>query len=228
MKKVMAIALLVMLLFTSVVTVAHADYSYYGVVVCTNLSVRYEPNTNAKRYGQLHNGDVVKIYQNQGNWLMIDLGFSGLGDGVGYIKSALVKESPCFIVLTKYTNGYDDPWYTGMENGEFSKGEPMLVKNQNDQFYCVQPHKGQAGSSFIRRSDVGRYSQDCEPGWAVVMDGPINVYDLYSSAVIGQLKTYSIVQVVSYSAEWSHIYFKNGDSYVDAWVQTSNIGPVIN
>ena len=226
MKKAMAVVLM-MILVLSVIVVARADYSYTGVIICTNISVRTEPNTSAKRYGQLHNGDVVRILQDTGKWMTIDLSYSGLGDGVGYVLSSLVKESPCFIVLTKYTEGYDDPWGTGKQNGQFSKGEPKLLKNQNGQYYCIQPHKGQAGSSFIRVSDVGRYTQDCEPGYAVVMDGPIDVYDYYNT-YIGQLKTESIVQVLSWGADWSQIYYKVGDEYVEVWVVTTNLAPVVN
>ena len=231
MKKLFAISLIVMILLASCLT-AQADgewyYSYTGVVMCTNISVRKTPSTSAQRYGQLHNGDVVKIYENSNGWLTIDLGFVNMGEGVGYIKSSLVKESPCFIVLTKYTPVYADPWWTGESNGEISGGTPMLLISESRDFYCVQLHTGKAGSTFVRKSDVGRYNPECEPGYAVVMDGPIDVYDYNRTQIIGQLKTDNLVQVLSYEYEWSHIYYKSGDNYYDAWVPTSNLGAVIN
>ena len=226
MKKVFAIALaLVMLMSFTLIAQADGYNNYWGGIVrCTNLTVRTNPNTSAKKIGSLYNGDVVKILENYNGWMTVDLAYIGMGEGVGYIQSALVLESPCFIVLTKYTHGYDEPWYTGGENGQFSKGEPMLVKSQTSDFYCIQPHKGQAGSSFIRRSDVGRYSEECAPGNAVIMDGPVPMYDTNTMAKIGELKTNTIVSVYQYGVDLSLIWYN--DTF--AWVDTLRLGNVIN
>ena len=230
MKRIVALALIFAVLFTFV-TVAFADYvgySFSGIVICTKLTVRKSPSINASWYCRLKNGDIVKVIDDDGKWATIDLASIGQGEGVGYVKSGLVKPTPCFIVLTKSTNGWDDPWYMGLKNGEFSAGEPKLVKSQTAEFYCIQPHKGHAGSSFIRITDVGMFTQDCEPGHAVVMDDKVAVYDYYSSNVIGQLNTNDIVQVLEYGSDWSHIYYENEAGFVDALIETIYLGPVLN
>ena len=252
MKKVFSVILALMLLFT--ITTAFADgyygsnnyynnyyyayqYRWSGIVICTNISIREAPNTSAKRYGQLHNGDVVTIVGENNGWYTILLSSTGLKDipldegAVGYAKSSLIKSNPGWIVLTKYTYVYDDPWWTGNQNGEFPAGTALLVKSENDQFYCVQTKNGAAGSSFIRKGDVGRYSPvEGEPGYAVVVDGPVDVWTYYGeSYVLGQLKTQDIVQVVDWGSDMSHIYYKVSDNqFVDAFVSSLKLQPIIN
>ena len=212
------------------------QYRWSGIVICTNISIREAPNTSAKRYGQLHNGDVVTIVGENNGWYTILLSSTGLknipleDNAVGYAKSSLIKSNPYWIVLTKYTAVYDDPWWTGNSNGEFSANTPLLVKSENDQFYCVQTKNGAAGSSFIRKGDVGRFTPDCEPGYAVVVDGPVDVWTYYGdSYVLGQLKTLDIVQVVEWGPDSSHIFYKLADNqFVDAWVASIKLQPVIN
>ena len=256
MKKFFSIILVMMLIFTFVggLTTAFADgyygsnnyynnyfyayqYRWSGIVICTNISIRESPSTSAKRYGQLHNGDVVTIVGENNGWYTILLSSTGLKDipldegAVGFAKSSLIKSNPGWIVLTQYTNVYDDPWWTGNSNGEFVSGTPLLVKSENEYFYCVQTKGSTAGSSFIRKSDVGRYSPvEGEPGYAVVVDGPVDVWTYYGeSYVLGQLKTQDIVQVVEWGPESSHIYYKLSDNqFVDAWVSSLKLQPIIN
>ena len=207
------------------------QYRWNGIVICTNISIRESPSTSAKRYGQLHNGDVVNIVGEQNGWYLIDLKSTGLKDvpdGIGYAKSSLIVSNPYWIVLTKYTPVYANPWWTGKSNGEISSGTPMLVIDENNDFYCVRLHNGQAGVTFVRKYDVGRFNPECEPSYCVVVDGPVDVYNYDFSQVIGTLKTLDLVQVVAYSGENAHIYYKIGDSYYDAWTKTINLQPVIN
>ncbi len=210
-------------------------YSYQngwsGTVICTNVSIRETPSTSAKRYGQLHNGDVVKIVGEQNGWYLIDLASTGIKnvpDGIGYAKKSLIKISPYWIVLTKYTPVYADPWWSGESNGELSSGTPLLVISENNEFYCVRLHNGQAGVTFVRKYDVGRYNPDCEPGYAVVVDGPIDVYSNDNNAVIGTLKTLELVQVYFYDGEYAHIYYNQNNTFIDAYVKTLNLQPVLN
>ena len=249
MKKLISVLTLIALLITSLscFTIASADgynsnyyYSYQarwsGIVICTNISIRESPSTSAKRYGQLHNGDVVTIVGENNGWYTILLSSTGLKDippddyAVGYAKSSLIKANPYWIILTQYTAVYDDPWWTGNSNGEFVAETPLLVKSENEFYYCVQTKNGAAGSSFIRKSDVGQYTPDCEPGYAVVVDGPTDVWNyMGDSYVIGTLKTLDIVQVVEWGPDYSHIYFKyDGTNYCDAMVQTLKLQPVFN
>ena len=248
MKKVLCVILALLMIVS--LTTAFADGGYYynsnyscayqyrwsGIVICTNISIRESPSTSAKRYGQLHNGDVVTIVGENNGWYTILLSSTGLKNiplddyAVGYAKSSLIKSNPYWIVLTQYTYVYDDPWWTGNQNGEFTANTPLLVKSENDQFYCVQTKNGTAGSSYIRKSDVGRFTPDCEPGFGVVVDGPVDVWTYYGdSYVLGQLKTLDVVQVVEWGAESCHIFYKVDDTnYDDAWVSALKLQPVIN
>lgn len=204
-----------------------------GIVMCTNITVRMSPSTSAQKYGQLHNGDVVRIVEQLDGWYAIDLKTSGLKDapdGVGYIKSSLVKSNPYWIVTTQYTPVYSDPWGTGNSNGEISVNTPMMVVSENNYYYCVQTRPQSAGSSFIRKYDVGRFSAECEPGYAVVVDGPIYAYSYFDPGYqLGKLESFEVVQVVEWG-EWNtHIFYTKKDgTYYDAYVPSMNLQPVIN
>ncbi len=220
MKKVLAFVLMLVLALTTVVTATADGYAYSGVVISTNLSVRTEPRTNAKRITRIHNGKVLSIVGDSGQWMTIDLNASGLGDGYGYVLSDMVKESPCFIVLTQLTNAYDDPWVS-KKNGQFSAGEPRLLKNTTETWYVVQTQPGQAGSSFIRRRDVGTYSQ--EGNYAVTME-PLTFYDYHTGNPAGSVEKFTVVQVLEWDVDWTHVYLDGRDG----WLATSHIGPVVN
>ncbi len=235
MKKMVSALIAVMMVFTFLnVTsaLASGDGYYYGnvvgVVICTNISIREAPNTSAKRYGQLHNGDVVTIVGESNGWYYIDLastGLKGVNGGIGYAKANLIKTTPYWIVLTKYTPVYADPWnYSGLNNGELDKGTPLLVLTENNEYYDCRIKDGQPGVTFVRKSDVGRFNPDCEPEYAVVVDGPVNIYN-NSWASIGSLKTLDLVQVMSWGDGYSNILLKDGST---AWIETLHINPVIN
>jgi len=242
MKKFLSLLIILCLIFSICGALADANryyeaqyayrFSRQGIVVCTNITVRESPSTSAGKYGQLHNGDVVYIVGETDGWYAIDLETAGLKEvsyGIGYIKSSLVKSNPYWIVTTKYTPVYADPWGSGMSNGEMATGTPMLVVSENEYYLCVQTRHQSAGSSFIRRSDIGQYTPDCEPGYAVVVDGPADVRSYGDYSVIGKLDSFSIVQVVEWGEVGCHIYYQvSKDNYVDAWIDTLKIQPVIN
>lgn len=243
MKKLIALIVVVCLAIFSCSAFAdaeryyEAEYAYRfmwtGVVMCTNITVRMSPNTSAQKYGQLHNGDVVKIVEQLDGWYAIDLQTSGLKDvpdGVGYVKSSLVKSNPYWIVTTKYTPVYSDPWGTGNSNGEISVNTPMMVVSENDYYYCVQTRPQSAGSSFIRKYDVGKFTPDCEPGFAVAIDGPVYVLSYFDPGYqLGTLDSFDVVQVVEWGPQNSHIFYTKKDgTYYDAYVPTMYLQPVIN
>ena len=117
MKKILSAILILTLIFSClVIPFAQADYGGYydspymyrwtGIVICTNITVRATPSTSAKKYGQLHNGDVIYILGEDGDFYAIDLISAGIENqdtNIGYVLKALIKESPTWIVLTKYT-----------------------------------------------------------------------------------------------------------------------------
>ena len=97
MKKLIAVFCILVLVVCSACALADGEYQsvyndnyrWSGIVICTNLSIRESPSTSAKRYGQLHNGDVVIILDEKDGWYHIDLASTGLPnvpDGVGYAK----------------------------------------------------------------------------------------------------------------------------------------------
>ena len=63
----------------------------------------------------------------------------------------------------------------------------MLVISQSNSFYVVQTRHDSAGSSFIRKRDVGQFTPDCEPGYAVVVNGPVGVNSYFSKDVIAPI-----------------------------------------
>ena len=240
MKGVIALILASVMLVCFGVAFADGDYQsvyyedaerYYGIVICTNISIRQSPSTSAKRYGQLHNGDVVAIVGEQNGWYEIDLASTGLSNvpnGSGYAKQGLIRPTPTWIVLTKYTNVYTDPWHTGYKNGEITEGTPMLVITENKEFYDVRLHSGQAGVTFVRKKDVGQFTQDCEPGYAVVVDGPAKVYSYENWKKIDSLETLELVQVFDWEEDFSYVMYERDGQIIYGWVETFFIQPVIN
>ena len=234
MKKAFALICIICMVFS--VGMAHAEMEYYneyrwtGIVICTNASVRESPSTSAKRYGQIHNGNVCTIVGEQDGWYLIDLATTGLNvpDGIGYVKRGLIKKTPCWIVLTKYTYIYSDPWYSDQENGEFVADTPLLVKSENDEFYCVQHAKGQAGSSFVRKRDVGAFTPDCEPSYAVIAGGQVNVYSYENWSVIDSLNTLSLVQVFSWDEDFCYVMYEKDGDIIYGYIETNFVQPVIN
>ncbi|MBQ9267168.1 MAG: SH3 domain-containing protein [Clostridia bacterium] len=233
MKRLLAFLVMLVVVCASTVSLANGDLGYYysrsGIVICTNVSIRESPSTSAKAYGQLHNGDSCLIVGRQGNWLLIDLascGFKNNPEGVGYAKASLISEEPYWIVLTKYTVLYTDPWGTGDSNGEKSAGTPLLVTSENGEFYCVQTKSGSAGASFIRKRDVGWYSNS-QYAQYIVIDGDVPLYDYYGagSNQVGKLKTLTIVDVISYGGAYSYICYGN-DNY--AWIETQHLQRIAN
>ena len=236
MKKTLALIMAVLMVLGVCGAIADTgyeeiDYESSAICICTNASIREAPNTSAKRYGQLHNGDVCKIIGEEGQWAIIDLTSTGLPDvpkdGIGYALKRLFKRSPYWIVLTNYTDVYADPWYSGQSNGALVENTPLLVISENKDFYCTRLKNGQAGVTFVKKSDVGYYTSDYTSSYAVVAKGPISVYsdDWHE---LGTLKALDIVQVYSWLDDYSYIHIEIKGETLEGWVDTNCIQPVIN
>jgi hypothetical protein len=63
--------------------------------------------------------------------------------------------NPAWILLTKYTTLFADPWRSGKKNGEKSAETLMRVVAVNEDYYCVKTNDADGGTSFILKNDVG-------------------------------------------------------------------------
>ncbi len=245
MKKVFALILVLVLALGMCSAFAEADgynyssffngnYTYRGMVICTRLTVRETPSRNARSLGQLRNGDVVHILAEQGEFYQIDLSGTRLNrTGVGYILKDLVQNNPRWIVLTKYTEVCSDPWYSSLtlEPAHLSSGTPVLVINENYEFYCVQLHSGTAGVGFIRKSDVGQYTDWGSASYGVVIAETTEVWDYGQIGIrsLGKLNRDTVVQVLAWGDPYSNILYSASDgSLYSAWISTDLIQPVVN
>ena len=229
-KRITSIALVFVIVF-SFTAIAKADIPYYnqansiGVVICTRLNVRLEPRTSANSIGTLTNGQSCIIVGEYGDWYAVDLAslkFKDAPSGIGYIKKGLLQENPQWIILTKYTELFTDPWGSGKKNGEQSKRALMVIA-RNNYYFCVQCTESSAGSAFVRISDVGQYSQQGTRNYVVIQkDIPlVNT----NGEVISNLKRFEVVRMYSYGTEYSYVYT---ESNLAGYVETRYLGAVIN
>ncbi|MBO5143326.1 MAG: SH3 domain-containing protein [Clostridia bacterium] len=128
-----------------------------GRVICTSCSLREQPDTSSTRYASLKNSTVVSILGESGEWYAIDLAVIEQ-EGIGYIFKKYIRADPYYITLPKTVILWADPFGSGKANGEKDKGNELLVISETAEWYCVQTRESSAGSSFIRKSDLGIYS----------------------------------------------------------------------
>ena len=181
-----ALLALVLLIMAGLITPAMADGGYdyywneemqayefntprYGIVICTKMNVRNRASTSGKAYGQIKNGQPVKILgvTQKADFYVLDLescGFRNVEPGTyGYAKTGLIKMDPKFISVTKLTNLYSTPWETEyntiwyqrhkLKNGE-QNGRFFLVIEEREGWYAVQAAETAPGTAFIRERDV--------------------------------------------------------------------------
>ena len=145
----------------------------YGIVICTKMNVRVKANASSKAYGQIKNGQPVKILgvTQKADFYVLDLASCGIksDDLYGYAKAGLIKMSPEFIYVSQLTNLYSTPWETDRntvwyqkqkhKNGE-QNGRYFLVIEQKDDWYAVQAAESAPGTAFIRMRDVDANSPE--------------------------------------------------------------------
>ncbi len=207
------------------------QYAHYGTVISSQLTVRREPDSNSSGYGRIKNGQSCKILGKYGGWLILDLsslGLDGAPEGIGFVKSNLVKEDPFWIVLTQYTLMYATPWQSmNLENGEQTDRVLLIIEEQYP-FYAVQCKENSAGTSFIYQSDVGSYSRDGENLYVCVEDN-VPLLDSPSGNPISTIDKFTIVNVDSYYGDYCHVTvnFRDYNAY-SGWVKTQYIQKVAN
>lgn len=238
MKKICSLFLALTLVFC-LAAVAYAEspadlvyqYSRPGTVHCSRLTVRSSPSTSGSEYGKLKNGQTCTILGEENGWWIVDLascGFSNHSSGYGYAKKSLISLDPCWIVVDPYTYLYTDPWYSGKSNGEQLE-RVYLVLSENPEFYCVQCTESAAGSSFIRKSDVPRYSNDWQSLYVIAADN-VPLFDNPGGVQINTLARFTIVSVSSWDGS-SYYYVRVNPDTPDeycGWVELQYVQRVIN
>lgn len=205
----------------------------YGIVICRQMTVRDRPATNGTSYGQLKNGQPVRILGKSAdnNFYMVDLascGFQNTGDATyGFAKSSLIKIDPQFLASTKLTNIYATPWSTNLKNGEHVD-RFWLVLDQQYNWYAVQAMESSVGTGFILASDIGNYSGYSQK-YVVTWDN-IPLLDEYSWAQTQTLRRFSVGSFVQMSGnDYTMLVFNEGQpTEFRGWVSDQYIAPIIN
>ena len=214
--------------------------THYGIVICRQMHVRDTPSTSGKSYGQIKNGQPVKILgvSDDNNFYILDLescGFQGVTPGsYGYAKSTLIKMDPQFIATTRLTKTYATPWSRDLKNGEQS-GRFFLVLAEHSNWYAVQLMDTTPGTAFIRSGDVGQYSRSIGNTYVVTWD--TNIYAEQDWRSLGTAKRFTTCELMSsylgsgdsISNEYSLVLFNPGEkNEFTAWILNQYIAPMIN
>lgn len=217
------------------------DGSFYGVVICSQMSVRNQPSTSGNSYGTIKNGQPVRILGSVTNrnteFYMIDLASCGLKgtptETYGYAKANLIKAYPEYIHVTSLTNLYATPWGDGMKNGE-QTNRFFLVISENNNWYAVQSTVSSAGSAFIRTSDAprrNRPSSSLTPSYntsttSYIVTGKATVYDEFSMAMLQKVDSDTPCELISVNGEYSLVLFNKGlRNEFRAWIRSEYISP---
>jgi len=242
LKRILGIALLMSLVLSCGVMIplsasADEDISPYlyaephpGIVVCTQLTVRNRPATGGKQIGQLKNMQICTIVGKYNDWYILDTYESGLPSDAyayGYAKDSLILQDPYWVVTTKYTPLYCSPWrMDNLRNGEQS-GRVLLVIEENYPWYCVQCKESTAGSSFVRREDIGQYSTAEQNLYVVVQDKA----ELLSEdwAPVETLSRTTIADVIETRGAYSHVRLYAGtDKETIGWILSKYLQRIVN
>ena len=133
------------------------DEPHYGIVLCRQMNVRNKASTSGSTYGQIKNGQPVKILgiSSDGNFYVLDLqscGFANAAPGsFGYAKSSLIRMDPTFFYAGSMTDLYATPWGDGKKNGEQGQRYFLIISSYGS-WYAVQTMDSTPGTSFVRRS----------------------------------------------------------------------------
>ena len=203
----------------------------YGIVICRQMKVRNNPSTGGAEYGQITNGQPVKILgvSENNDFFVLDLqscGFAGQAAGAyGFAKASLIKEDPEFLVTTRTTNLYATPWTVEKKNGE--QNRTFLILAENNGWYAVQTNDGSPGTSFIRMQDVGQYSPAY--GSMYVITANAELYDENTWAQFQTVKRLTIGSRLDVSGDYSLLVFNEGQgNEMRGWILTQYIAPLRN
>ena len=204
------------------------DEPHYGIVICRQMNVRNRAATSGTSYGQIKNGQPVKIFgvTQDNNFYVLDLqscGFANAAPGsFGYAKSSLIKIDPQFIHATKLLDLYATPWGDGKKNGE-QTNRFFLIVSQYGSWYAVQTQESAPGTSFINAGSIPLYYQS---KYVVTWDAPL--YDDYGNQ-IQTAKRFTFGYMENQSIDRTKLVFNRGEANeFRAWIPTLFIAPVID
>ena len=213
-----------------------------GIVVCTKMNVREAAKTNAKSYGQIRNGQPVKILgiTDNANFYVLDLascGFAGQPAGsYGYAKSTLIKINPKFLFVKSLTNLYATPWNTDdldpnwsynapqkLKNGEQS-GRYFLVLGTQTNWYAVQAMENSTGTAFIRVKDVPQQAAQIPNEHVVVWDAPLLNKD--TKTAVQTVKRFTTGNVIGYDGDYAIVTLNNGA--ITGYMEKMYLAPLVH
>ena len=213
-----------------------------GIVVCTKMNVRDAAKTSAKSYGQIRNGQPVKILgiTENASFYVLDLtscGFAGQPAGsYGYAKATLIKINPKFLFSGSLTNLYATPWNTDdtdpympysapqkLKNGEQS-GRYFLVLGAQSNWYAVLAMENSTGTAFIRVNDVRQQTAQLPNEHVVVWDAPLLNKD--TKTATQTVKRFTTGSVVGYDGDYAILSLNNGA--VVGYMEKMYLAPLVN
>ncbi len=201
---------------------------HYGIVICRQMNVRNRAATSGTSYGQIKNGQPVRILgiSQDSKFYVLDLqscGFNAAPGSYGFAKSSLIKIDPEFYYAPSTIDLYATPWGDGMKNGEQSK-RFFLILSQYSGWYAVQTLESSPGTSFIRVSSTPQYYLG---KYVVTWDAPL--YDEYSGAQIQTARRFTSGRMVNMSGDRALLVFNDGAANeFRAWIPMQYIAPVID
>lgn len=199
------------------------DEPRFGIVICTKMNVRVKANTSSKAYGQIKNGQPVRILgvTQKGDFYVLDLDSCGIrsDDIYGYAKTGLIKMDPEFIYVNKLTNLYSTPWETDRntvwyqkqkhKNGE-QNGRYFLVIEQKDDWYAVQAAESSPGTAFIRMRDVDANSPEYYSNEMYVTTWDAPLLDEYTWSQKQVVKRFTQCEFLSEHGDYLLVSFNPG------------------
>lgn len=204
---------------------------HYGIVLCRQMNVRNKASTSGSAYGQIKNGQPVKILgiTSDSKFYVLDLqscGFSNAAPGsFGYAKSSLIKMDPTFFYASSTTDLYATPWGDGKKNGEQGK-RYFLIVSAYGSWYAVQTMESTPGTSFVR---AGSIYPSYQSKYVVIWDTPL-YEDENTSTPFRTVKRYSLTgQLLNIIGDRTLLSFnESGADQFLAWIPSQCIAPVIN
>ena len=207
------------------------DEPHYGIVICRQMNVRNKASTSGNTYGQIKNGQPVKILgiSSDGNFYVLDLqscGFAGAAPGsFGFAKSSLIRMDPTFFYAYSMTDLYATPGGDGKTNGE-QGNRYFLVISRNDSWYAVQTMDTTPGTSFVR---AGSVRMSYQSKYLVTWDAPL-YEDEYTTAPFRTVSRYGLTgRLINMRGDRTMLLFNEGTAEeFSAWIPSLYIAPVIN
>lgn len=156
-KRMVAMLLCLMMVLMALPVVTYADST--GVVLANYVSVRQSPDESSKRLYKATSSKELVIVGQIGEWYVVDLmasSFSTEG-GIGYVKSVYIATTGYWLKLNRNSvKFYNDPW-SGLANGERGSSDIIFVTYETSEWLVVKTNNESAGSSFVKKADVGLY-----------------------------------------------------------------------